>query len=84
MPEPVFYTVEEAAVLLRVGRTTAYRLVKLFVTSGGADGIPAVVIGGQYRVPRVRLEALAGGAVRVARAEEADQQTARVVPLHPA
>ena len=63
--EPDFYTVDEAARVLRIGRTTAYRLVRLFVSSGGVEGIPAVLLGGQYRVPRVHLEALAGGRVHL-------------------
>jgi excisionase family DNA binding protein len=83
MPEPVFYTVEEAAAVLRVGRTTAYRLVKLYVTSAGAEGIPAILIGGQYRVPRVRLEELAGGAVHASDPTATDD-VAAVVPLHSA
>lgn len=60
-----FFTVEEAGRILRVGRTTAYRLAALFLSSGGREGMPVVVVGGQRRVPRVALESLAGGPVHL-------------------
>jgi excisionase family DNA binding protein len=60
---PDLLTVSQAAIVMQVGRTTAYALVSQFVESDGAEGIPAVVIGGQYRVPRTRLEELTGGPI---------------------
>lgn len=60
MALPDFLTIEEAARVLRVGRTTAYGLAALFETSGGTDGLPVVRVGRLMRVPRARLEALAG------------------------
>jgi excisionase family DNA binding protein len=60
---PDLLTVSQAAIVMQVGRTTAYALVSQFVESNGAEGIPAVVIGGQYRVPRTRLEELTGGPI---------------------
>jgi excisionase family DNA binding protein len=62
---PVFFTVEEAARILRISRTTAYRLVRLYLETGGREGIPVVVIGGQYRIARATLEELAGGPVHL-------------------
>jgi excisionase family DNA binding protein len=61
---PDLLTVSEAARILRISRTTAYRLVRLYLATGGREGIPAVRVGGQLRVPRVELEKLIGGPVR--------------------
>ena len=72
--EPYFYTVEEAALILRIGRTTAYRLAGLWVSSSGGDGLQTIVVGGQLRVPRVVLERLAEGPVRLQR-RRADEST---------
>lgn len=58
---PDFLTVEQAAVIVRIGRTTAYELARRYVASDGADGLPAVRIGKQLRVPRARLEQWHGG-----------------------
>jgi Helix-turn-helix domain len=50
--QPLLYTVEEAAGILRIGRTLAYDLVQRFQTSGGREGLPAVRVGHCWRVPR--------------------------------
>ncbi len=63
--EPDFLTVEEAAGVLRISRTVAYRLCRLSVVSGGADGIPCERVGHLLRVPRAKLEALAGGPIQL-------------------
>jgi hypothetical protein len=34
-----------------------------FCRSAGADGIPAILVGGQYRIPRARLEEYAGRSI---------------------
>ena len=60
---PDLLTVEEAARVLRIGRTSAYELVRRFLTTGGAQGIPALRIGHQMRVPRHGLEELLGGPI---------------------
>ena len=60
---PDLLTVSQAAIVMQLGRTTAYALVSRFVETDGAEGIPAVVIGGQYRVPRTRLEEVTGGPI---------------------
>ena len=62
---PDFFTVEEAARILRISRSTAYRLVRLYLETGGREGLPVVVIGDLYRVPRLALEKLAGGPVNL-------------------
>jgi len=60
---PDFLTVEEAAVVLRVGRTTAYELARGFLAGNEADGIPVVRVGRQMRVPRCKLEDLLGSSI---------------------
>jgi len=57
---PDFLTVKQTADVLQLGRSTTYELVRRYVETDGAEGIPAIVLGGQYRVPRARLEELAG------------------------
>jgi len=58
---PDFLTLDEAAAVLRVGRSTAYREANAFERSGGRTGIPVVRCGKLFRVPRCRLEEQLGG-----------------------
>jgi hypothetical protein len=60
---PDFLTVEEAARVLRIGRTAAYALTRVWRQSGGREGLPVVPVGRLLRVPRAALEAMAGGAI---------------------
>lgn len=60
-PLPDFLTVEEAAAILRIGRTVAYALTRQWRATNGEAGIPVVSFGRQLRVPRAALEAIAGG-----------------------
>jgi hypothetical protein len=62
-PPPDLLTVEEAARVLRIGRTNAYELARRFLASGGTDGIPVLRVGHLLRVPRCRLEVLVGGPI---------------------
>lgn len=62
---PDLLTVEEVARVLRIGRTTAYQEVNRFTATGGTEGIPVIIVGGQKRIPRARLEALIGGPVHL-------------------
>ena len=53
---PPALTVEEAAKVLRIGRATAYEGVRMYLASGGAEGIPAIKVGPRtIRVPRAAL-----------------------------
>jgi len=55
---PEFLTVEEAAALLRIGRTSAYALAREWRETAGRSGLPVVELGRQLRVPRAALEEL--------------------------
>lgn len=51
-------TVPEAAIALRIGRSTAYDLAHAWLESGGTKGLPVIVIGGSLRVPVAAIERL--------------------------
>ncbi len=53
---PDFLTVEEAARILRIGRTAAYEQTRRFEQTDGREGIPVVRVGRLIRVPRAALE----------------------------
>ncbi len=55
----LFLTVEEAATMLRIGRSSAYEQCRLYLHTGGEDGIPCIRIGRTIRVPRNSVDALA-------------------------
>lgn len=53
---PPALAVEEAARVLGISRGTAYEGVRMYLTSGGASGIPAIKVGPRtIRVPRAAL-----------------------------
>src|SRR4051794_10483990 len=60
---PDFLTVEEAADVVRIGRTAAYRLARQYLATDGAAGLPVVRFGKQLRVPRCKLEQALGGPI---------------------
>ena len=57
---PDLLTVEEAARLIRVGRTKAYAMAQEWRATGGRSGLPVVDFGHVLRVPRRALEQLIG------------------------
>ena len=63
---PDFFTIEEAARILRIGRTAAYELAQKWRATEGRDGLPVVAFGRLLRVPRTALEALGGGPLATA------------------
>lgn len=56
--EPQTLTVEEAARILRIGRTAAYALAREWRTTGGRSGLPVLELGRTLRVPRAALTRL--------------------------
>lgn len=90
MNRPKFFTVEEAADVLRIGRTAAYAGAQRWRATGGAEGIKVIIAGGLLRVPGPWLEELAGGPIDLEelRAQRAASKTAsppakRTTPTHP-
>ena len=55
---PAMLTVEEAARVLRIGRSLAYQLATRYVDSRGTDGLPVLRLGGVLRVPAFALREL--------------------------
>lgn len=60
-------TVDQAARVLRIGRSLAYQLANEYLATGGTAGMPVIRVGGCLRVPRWALLelALAGRVVRL-------------------
>lgn len=52
---PDFLTVEEAAEVLRLGRSQAYELTRIYRISGGTRGLPVVEFGRRLRVPKTAI-----------------------------
>jgi excisionase family DNA binding protein len=65
---PDFFTIEEAARVLRIGRTAAYELARKWRETEGREGLPVVAFGRLLRVPRAALEGLSGGSITTPRA----------------
>jgi hypothetical protein len=53
---PKLMTVPQAALALRIGRSTAYELANAWLDSDGAEGLPVVRIGRSLRVPVAALD----------------------------
>jgi hypothetical protein len=60
-----FLTAAEVMERLRLGRTTVYEQARLFLATGGAEGIPCRRYGRSLRFPTAELEAMAGGPITV-------------------
>jgi len=58
---PQTLTVEDAARVPRIGRTTVYALAREWRATGGRSGLPVLELGRSLRVPRVALERLLDG-----------------------
>lgn len=57
---PDVLTVQEAARILRIGRNSAYALARRWLATDGKEGLPAVRLGRNVRIPRPALEQLLG------------------------
>ncbi len=57
---PLMLTVAEAAIVLRVSRTTAYKLAEDYRSSDGREGLPVIKLGRRLVVRRVDLAELVG------------------------
>ena len=57
---PIMLTVGEAAEVLRISRTSAYKLAEEWRTSKGTTGLPTVRLGCRLLVRRVDLAAIVG------------------------
>ncbi len=76
---PDFLTVREVARILRISSTTAYKEVQRFIDTGGREGIPVLLIGGQKRIPRQKLEPLAGGPIHLPAVDASPSEVPAVV-----
>lgn len=59
--QPELLTVEEAAEVLRIGRSLAYQLAGSWFDSGGTFGLPVIKVGRCFRVPRHLLAEIVRG-----------------------
>jgi len=57
---PAVLTIEEAAALLRIGRTKAYAMSREWRSTQGRSGLPVIDFSGVLRVPRAALETMIG------------------------
>ena len=62
-PVPDLLTVEEAAAVLRIGRTKAYAMAREWRAMGGRSGLPVIDFDNTLRVPRHALEQLIGAPI---------------------
>jgi len=61
--QPEVLTVEEAAAILRIGRSSAYALARRYRATGGREGLPVIELGRHLRVPRNGLRRLLDGEI---------------------
>jgi len=53
---PLFLSIEQAAAVLEISRTAAYRLANNWLRTDGHEGLPVIRLGRTLRVPRAALE----------------------------
>ena len=82
---PLLLTVEEAASVLRIGRSLAYELARLYESSDGREGLPVLRVGALMRVPRWALAELisTGRVVRIADLVEPGLSASLATPPQP-
>lgn len=79
---PDLLTVEEAARLIRVGRTKAYAMAQEWRTTNGRSGLPVVDFGHVLRVPRKALEQIIGAELEELAAEPPPSRAEREAAVH--
>ena len=52
---PIMLTVEDSARVLRISRSKAYEMAKVYTSSGGVQGLPCLRLGDLLRVPKFAL-----------------------------
>ena len=57
--KPVFLTVPEVMARLRLSRTTVYEQARLYLATGGAEGLPCRRFGRSLRFPAAALDGAA-------------------------
>ena len=57
---PLMLTVGEAAEVLRISRTSAYKLAEEWRTTRGVSGLPTIKLGGRLLVRRADLAVIVG------------------------
>jgi hypothetical protein len=67
---PDVLTVEEAAAILRIGRSSAYSLARRYRATGGQEGLPVIALGRHLRVPRTGLRRLIDAEAEAKRNED--------------
>ena len=58
---PEYLTVPEVMERLRLGRTTVYQQARLYLATGGAEGIPCRRFGRSLRFPAAAFDTVDGG-----------------------
>ncbi len=58
---PEYLTVPEVMERLRLGRTTVYEQARLYLATGGAEGIPCRRFGRSLRFPAAAFDTVDGG-----------------------
>jgi excisionase family DNA binding protein len=76
---PDVLTVEEVARILRIGRNSAYALARQWLATGGKEGLPAVRLGRNVRIPRPALEQLLGCELTVP--DDGSEDSDNVLPI---
>jgi hypothetical protein len=82
---PEYLTVPEVMARLRLGRTTVYEQARLYLASGGAEGIPCRRFGRSLRFPAAEFDTAGADSGRAAErgAEVVELTHARTVDRNP-
>ena len=81
---PVLLTIEEAGVLLRIGRTKAYAMAREWRETDGRSGLPVIDLGHVLRVPRRALEEMIGAELtEIDNPKRVDETKQAVEPAEP-